>query len=272
MKKVLLTAGLIIAALLLGSTVTLAQHHGHRHGPKGSPFKAIEELEEELKLTPEQKASIEALQQKIKDAHKEQRKEEQKAREERHAQRKAMHESLKSEIDAILTPEQAQLLQEHHEIKMADAKAARKSMRKAMDEYHTQNVAPVLLAQRQKLEDKISEEDKATLAKIRAEHKPTREGKKKDAEQRTPRPHKETIKALVQKYNEDIKTLMDEIEPQREQWRKDMKAIAEANMPADHEKGHMRKEHHKGKHGIKSARFLLMDPDKLPENKGNSRN
>jgi Spy/CpxP family protein refolding chaperone len=259
MKKVMLNASLLLLALFLSAGAVWAQSHGHHRGGNGNPFKAIEELEEELQLTPEQEKAIEELKQETRSAYKEARKAE-------HTRKQSMHQSLKSELDAILTAEQTALLEAHHEAKKAEAKAMREEMR----DYHKQNVAPVLLEQRKKLEAKISDEDKAALVKIRAERKASRP--QKDGGQKADsRPHKDELSALVQKYDEEINTLMEEIKPKREQWEKDMKTIAEANAPERTGKKGMRKGKQRSNPGFQKARFLLMDPVKGPEIEDNDR-
>lgn len=260
----MLNAGLLLAALFLTTSIAMAQPQGRHHGPKGTPFKAIEALEEELSLTPAQKEAIEALREKTKSAHKEMRREGRAAREGHVERRSALHESLKNELDAILTPEQTQLLVAHRKAKVAEHRAAHEKMRKAMEAYHDENVKPILLQQRQKLEAKISKEDKAIIAKIRAERQELHQNKSKGrdrarslGEEAKPRPNREEVAALVEKYSADIESLMKEIEPQREQWKKDMKAIAEANRPEGN--GRIGKARRLPKHNFQKAHFLLMD-------------
>lgn len=267
MKKVFLNTGLSLAVLFLSVVTSLAQPQGHHPGIKGNPFSAIEELESELQLTPEQKEAIESLQQKVRTAHQDRRKESRKVRKAQAEQRKAMHESVKAELDDILTAEQTALLEAHHEAKKAEAKAMRDKMRA----YQEENIAPVLLEQRKKLEVKISEADKATLAKIRTERQQMRKEKRKGQKVK-PRPNKEELSALIEKYSEDIDALMEEIAAQQEQWRKDMKAIASED---DQSKGkrqkRMKNRRQQPKPGFQKARFLLMDPIKGPEIDNNNR-
>lgn len=259
MKKVMLNASLLLLALFLSAGAAWAQPHGHHRGGNGNPFKAIEELKEELQLTPEQEKAIEELKKETRSAQKE-------ARNAERARKQSKHQALKSELDAILTAEQTALLEAHHEAKKAEAKA----MRGAMREYQKQNVAPVLLEQRKKLETKISDEDKATLARIRSERKTPR-GQKGDGQKAGDRPHKDELSALVQKYDGEISKLMEEIEPKREQWEKDMKAIAEENGPEHKGKKGMKNGAHRSHPGFQKARFLLMDPAKGPEFDDNER-
>ena len=267
MKKVFLNAGLSLAVLFL-STVTLwAQPHGHHPGIKGNPFSAIEELENELQLTPEQKEAIESLQQEVRTAHQGRRKESRKVRKAQAEQRKAMHESVKAKLDDILTAEQTALLEAQHEAKKAEAKAMRDKMRA----YKEENIAPVLLEQRKKLEVKISEADKATLAKIRTEGQQMRK-EKRQGQKAKPRPNKEELSALIEKYSEDIDALMEEIAAQQEQWKKDMKAIAgEGGQSKGKRQKRMKKGHQQRKPGFQKARFLLMDPVKGSEIDNNNR-
>lgn len=259
MKKVMLNASLILLALFLSASAAWAQPHSHHHGSNGNPFRAIEELKEELQLTPEQEKAVEELQKETRNAQKE-------ARNAERTRKQSMHQSLKSELDAILTPAQTQILEAHHEAKKVEAKAMRDEMRS----YHEENVAPVLLEQRKKLDAKISDEDKAKLANIRAERKASR-GQKSRGQKSGARPHKDDLSALVQKYDDEIDMLMEEIEPKQEQWKKDMKAIAEANHQKRKGKKGMKKGVHRPNPGFQKARFLLMDPAKGPEFEGNDR-
>lgn len=273
MKKVILSIKLLLATLFLTAGIATAQPHGHHHGPEGGPFKAMEELDEELRLTPEQKEEIEALKQKTLAARKEMRKTERAARTAKAEKRMAMHESLKSDLNAILTPEQTKLLEAHHEAKRVASRAVHQKVRGAMKAYHKENVEPVLRKQRQKLEAKISDEDKAVLAGIRADRKEKTgkggrgKGMGKNADSASKR---EAVSALIEKYNADIEVLMKEIEPQRKQWKKDMKAIAEANRPE--RKGKKGKGKHRQMRGFHKARFLLMDASMAPEIENNIRN
>ncbi len=255
----MLNASLLLLALFLSVGTVWAQPQSYHRGGNGTSFRAIEELKEELQLTPEQEKAIEELKKETRNAQKE-------ARNAERARKRSMHQSLKSELDAILTPAQTQILEAHHEAQRAKAKAMRDEMRG----YHEQNVAPVLLEQRKKLELKISDEDKATLTKIRAERKASRP-QKNGGQKGDSRPHKDELSALVQKYDEEINILMEEIKPKREQWEKDMKAIAEANQPEGRGRQQMKKGRQRSKPGFKKAGFLLMDPDKGLEFEENSR-
>ncbi|WP_282777380.1 Spy/CpxP family protein refolding chaperone [Phaeodactylibacter xiamenensis] len=259
MKKVFLNAGFLLAALFLTAGAVWAQPQSHHRGGNGSPFKAIEELKEELQLTPEQEKAIEELKKETRNAQKE-------ARNAERTRKQSMHQALKSELDAILTPAQTQILEAHHEAKKAEAKAMRDEMR----EYHEQNVAPVLLEQRKKLELKISDEDKATLARIRTERQGSRPHKA-DGHKAASRPNGDELSALVQKYDEEISMLMEEIKPKREQWEKDMKTMSEANRPERKGKQGMKKGAHRPKPDFQKVRFLLMDPAKGPEFDNNNR-
>ena len=76
------------------------------------------------------------------------------------------------------------------------------------------------------------------------------------------------MKNLVEKYEEQISALYEEVKPQQEQWEADQKEIFKKYMPEGHEK---QAKAHKGKHKrgkkefarkLKKAHFLLLDPNK----------
>lgn len=85
----------------------------------------------------------------------------------------------------------------------------------------------------------------------------------------SPVPNRKALSALVEKYNAEIEKLMKEIEPQRQQWEKDKKAMLNAHRG----EGKNRDEKpHRGKPGMKKARFLLLDVSMVPKIQDNIRN
>ncbi len=276
MKKVLLNLTAILALLLLFSSAVSAQRGQRQASPKAGPFQAIEELSEELKLTPEQEQAIAELKAAYRAEFKGQRQQAKADRGARRAEIKALHEALLDDLGAVLTPEQTQVLEAHREAKREEMREARKRLREDMKAYHEKEVEPVLLQQRIKLEDKISDADKAKIAELRAE---IRQQKKAYRGQR-PRhleggakadhPNREAVQALVEKYDAEITALFAEIETEREQWKADQKAILKEHRP-DGGKSRKRRQGPEARPAREKARFLLMDPARIPQIENNIR-
>ncbi|GJM31704.1 MAG: hypothetical protein DHS20C18_07050 [Saprospiraceae bacterium] len=277
MKNLLKSITLI---LLLGLTITaFGQHRGHR-GPHD--MQLIEKFKTDLNLTPAQETQLAELQAKGKAAMKNLKEGEY---EEAADRKEAMHELMKeqkSAVEKILTEEQKAILQKKKEAlrnahKEQFEKIDHKALKEEMHQYREKNMMPTLRAQRAKLESKISAEDKTTIAELRTKFKAIDAKHKELKKERGPhpkghfkgmkeeqKPERETLKTLVDKYKDNIETLMEEIAPQQEQWKKEMKAIAEKYMPKEEGADHRKR---KGKHNkhfdrkIKQSHFLLLDPN-----------
>jgi hypothetical protein len=127
-------------------------------------------------------------------------------------------------------------------------KGEHKEMRKEMKAYKDANILPVLKSQRLKLESKLTQAEKSTIAKIRTEveaskeahkafHKEMRETRKsgvepsesQKAKMKTIREERkqvmETLKPIAQAHKETLKSLKEEIKPKKEGWETDLKAI-----------------------------------------------
>jgi hypothetical protein len=282
----------LLLAVFFSATL-FAQHPGHgKH--RGLD---VERLKSEINLTDEQVNQIESIQAKYKTELEKLRAEE---GEDRMAKREAMKSLMKAqkeEISAVLTEEQkAALKAKKEQMRERFENVDHEAMRAEIKAYHKENVQPVMLAQRQKLEEKITAEDKATIAELRkvsAERRKMHEGRKHHKRgmhgedgvkrERKPRPEMEgkegsfkQLKGLVEKYDADITALMEEIESERETWKAANKAIREKYMPkpeGEVKKGHghhgkkmKHRKHHSGMAG--KAHFLLMDPEgevEIPE-------
>ncbi len=288
--------------LLLGLTVTaFAQQRNHR-GHSG--MNMIEKFKADLNLTPEQETQITALQAKQKAAMQKLKDTDFEAPSER---REAMHQLMeehKTAMQEILTDEQEAILKEkrqevHKAHKERMDKVDHKALREEMHQYREEKMMPTLRAQRTKLDAKISADDQKAIADLRASfeqaHAKRKAMKKEMKKGEGPRnfdkdkmkgfkeEHKaerEQLKALVEKYQNDIEGLMEEIAPQQEQWKAEMKAIAEKYRPEAPKgekfegkdfKGKKGKgKHHKGDHArhfgkqMKYGHFLLMDPNATP--------
>ena len=156
--------------------------------------------------------------------------------------------------------------------------------------YVAQNVLPVVRQQRQKLEPQLSTADKAQLAIYRTQLQELRqrgqtlrqsirpadtvsetrpeltEAQKQQFEQL--RADRKAlllnVAQLAQKYQGDIARLAQEIQPQKEKWATDLKALAAKNAaPEPEEPGRLHKRgHHRGvtDRFFRPNMFLLLDP------------
>lgn len=183
-------------------------------------------------------------------------------------------------------------------------KVDKKALKAEMKAYKEKNILPVLMTQRQKLETQISSNDKKSIDELRSSFKQLKEenkalkGNRKKKEERSEADKKvyEALKArkkekmaeakiLLEKYESQIKTLKEEINPQTEQWKTDLKAIAQKHGLEPHQrdmkggeripetKKHGKRKHGKGKKGqhhskrqafgkeLSPIHFLLMDVD-----------
>lgn len=279
MKQFAMTL-LVFAATL---TVTFAQRGPEgRRGPRPMAPN-LELLQTQLDLSDQQVTDLKTLFDKTKSqlqALREQSFDSDEAR--REAAREILEEQ-KSGMENILTVEQLETLRSQRS-EVRDRKGTRTreprrndELRAAVDAYRTENMEPVLRAQRAKLEEIISESDKELIAELRAQRpeeneRPAR-GQRPTEEQKAERKaNMDQIKVLLETYWPDIKDLMEEIKPQAEQWKSDMKAIHEQYKPADatdedgpRRRGHKpegdRAEKMEEAFGfMRAAHFLLMDP------------
>ena len=286
-----------------------AQHHPHYPHHEMKVIK-IEEFKSDLNLTADQEADIKKIRAKYDEKREILKKENED--DDRHELHKKMRETIESqskEIKQILTAEQQEILErklkerqrEHHE-RMQANKKERKELHEKMDKYKKENMKPVLLKQRAKLEEKISAEDKTKIAELRPFFKELRENRikrhhelmdsekplAKEEREALRREHEEKMKqyqpqfdalhGLVEKYEKDIDGLMEEMEEERKKWHEDMRQMHEKEM------GEMKKQ--RGKHGhhkkgrpfhapregkqmkerkMRKSHFLLLDPNEEGE-------
>lgn len=159
--------------------------------------------------------------------------------------------------------------------------------------YYQQNVLPVLRQQRQKLEPQLASADKAQLAiyrtqlqelkqrgkALRQSIRPagtapgTRPALTETQKQQLQQLHSESraillnVAQMAQKYNTNISKLAQEVQPQKEKWTTDIKALVEKNQtPEQQEKlGRWAGKRHRrsgpANRFFKPALFLLMDPN-----------
>lgn len=126
-------------------------------------------------------------------------------------------------------------------------------MRKAMQAYAQENVLPVMQAQRQKLDANLNLSEKQAVTEIRAELKTLKEEAKTmrqqmhkadaeptEAQREQMYAHRKAMRLLMNRaweiadnHETDIQTLMAEIKPQAENWKQEMRSIAEQYRPED---------------------------------------
>ncbi|MBX0291968.1 T9SS type A sorting domain-containing protein [Hymenobacter sp. HSC-4F20] len=164
--------------------------------------------------------------------------------------------------------------------------------RQELRAYYQQNVLPVVRQQRQKLEAQLSTSDKAQLTLYRAQLKETRQKGKALRQSFRPagtpagtRPELtetqkqqlqqlraenkailQNVGQLAQKYEGAIAKLAQEVQPQREKWAADTKAIlsrtGSAGQPAAAGSGPGRHQRHAGlRRHFQPVAFLLLDPN-----------
>ncbi len=281
---------IFIAIAMLISTSIMAQRP-----QRGPARQGIDQLKSELNLTDAQQQQIQKINEEYQAKFKTLRDAEGEATDKRTQMqelRKAQHEA----IQGVLTDEQKATLKSlreeaREEMKDRRANFDKDGLRSELEAHRTNTVLPVLQAQRAKLETQLSTEDKATIAKLRADFQ-TVERRMKKGE----RPEKgrrfqgfteeekakhEQLKALVEKYDESITSLMEEIKPQAEKWREETKEIHEKYRPESADRPaqkmnkskarHSKKEGQRGDRAdrgprnefrsiISKGRFLLMDP------------
>ncbi len=275
MKK-LLNIGLVILVLLITQNTWAQRNIDSR----------LDELKTELNLSEEQSTQLEKIFEDQKGKMQELRDQEYDSREDRMNAMKAHRELMHEEIEAILNDEQKAKFKEiqaerrkerpkgrkggrfgdHHRLQDGQGKA----MHDEIKAYKDENIRPVMLVQREKLESKIAAEDKQSIAEIRVEvEKMKAEGKrrfkeriegKKDGnreegewgrgdcpeggkkgfrgrhgalDEKGNAEHREQIKSLIEKYADDIQPLFEEVVDQEEKWKKDIKAIAEKYLGDD---------------------------------------
>jgi len=258
---------------------TFAQHKGYR-GERGHG--SMKHLIETLNLSDTQKAQakelretyrtkMEALDEKDSD---------------RYTKREQMHQ-LREEQEAafrkILTAEQVAALDAKKAEKKAKREAYRNKMKSVdksamkdeMKAYKDENIKPVLLEQRKKLEPQISATDQAEIAELRIAMKAAKaeikavkgkykgkrgEGKRGGDEGRKAihsikdkyAEKHEAAKALADKYDTQITTLLGEVKDEKGQWEGDMKGIKDKYFGDIKEE--LGRDRHKGKNGEKAGR------------------
>lgn len=158
--------------------------------------------------------------------------------------------------------------------------------------YYQQNVLPVLRQQRQKLEGQLATSDKAQLAiyrtqlqELKQRGKALRQSIRPEGPAPAPRPeltatqkqqmqqlHAESraimlhVAQMAQKYDANINKLAQEVQPQKEQWAADIRALVVKNSTPEQQEKRARWAGKRWRHNaaakyFKPAVFLLMNPN-----------
>jgi periplasmic protein CpxP/Spy len=248
MKTQLRFLTVYLTAFLVFLSFALTAQPRQQQQPRSQLFNAIERMASELELTADQQSQLAKLKTSFES---DRAKLQNEKAAEPGADRTAFHnlmQAYKASIDEVLTEEQRaklqQLKQENRgKYQQRGQKVDKQGVRSEMRSYRDENITPVLMNQRAKLETKLSAEDKATLAELRPKMKAAREqlrpqkGQAQTEEARKLREahqaDRDAVKGLMQKYEADIDALMAEVLPQQEQWRQDMREISKKYRPED---------------------------------------
>lgn len=219
-------------------------------GPPPPPPPTLENLKEELQLTPDQVNQVKAIMDKYKNQLQQARNSTDPSV--RRAGVAGVMDAQREEIRGVLTQAQNDKLDAMRsergprridgEMKK-EIEGDENPLRQEIRSYAAQNIIPVLRQQRQKLDAKISSEDQATLSSLRGDMK-EKTGEMRSARQNGDRKSddykgikaerqqlKGNIDQLAAKYSADINQVLTEINPQISKWKQDIQAIT-AKYPA----------------------------------------
>ena len=269
----------LVGLLLLGLQTADAQDRRPR--PDGD-----RDVMRALNLTPEQQQQITQLREDHHAAMRQTRTATFETEDARRDAARTLRKQHRADINAVLTPEQRTKMRELHrgrrelrrnELEQRRNDPARKARRDAADAYRAQHIEPVLKQQRAKL--RVDPADVPELNRLRtawAQRKTEQRARRRsDARGRgeRPAPHNreatranfEAMRTLVKKYEPQIKVLMEEIEPQRAQWKQDLQQIMgeDARSERPHRGGAepTPEQREKRMRGMGAAKFLLLDPN-----------
>lgn len=240
---------LTVVAVMMVAQWNLQAQRPHPGPPHRGP--GLEKFAEELGITEEQKAEMKIVHESQREEARALMEKDFETPEARREAMKALRESHQESLDAILTDAQREKLaslKEEAKVKRETNRKERmenfKALREEMGDYRKTEIMPVMREQRTKLEAAISAEDKATIAELRTKMNAHREARADfEPGERRKRPElseeqkaqikasREQIKALVDKYDSEITSLLEEIEDDREGWKEDMQEIGEKYAP-----------------------------------------
>lgn len=304
MKQLKSNTFVLLFALLCSPLFAQTPHHYF-----DTPEDRLTKMIEELKLTPEQAEQVKSIQEKYAPQWKKLRENSREIRQQNFEERKVIRKAQKSELQQILTEEQITVLKKkrralskHQRLqqqrqrfhKRDDDKLSHKTIREEIRTYILQNIIPVLQSQRTKLNNDLAANDKATIEgfqnKIKSTRPQWREARKNFRESliKGTKPTEELaqlqelkeahnadrtqIKALAEKYSVHIEALKKEIEGDIEQWKTDIKTIANKHLEGK-EQTPERFQHRSRSffhpvpplfphRMLSKVGFLLLDPDK----------
>ncbi|MTB53670.1 Spy/CpxP family protein refolding chaperone [Lewinella sp. W8] len=242
MQRLLMT----LLAVLVLSTAAMAQR-----GKGGMDLR-------QLDLTEEQKTEIKAIREAAKAKAQALRPAEGEAPD-REALR-AIKEETQTAMMKVLTAEQrAQLETQRAARKEAWEQVDKKAMRAELKEHREEEVMPVLRAARAQLDAFIDAEDKVTIDRLRevfadragkkamhprGGHRAPAQGEKAEARREKMEAwraeHEEdiaTLKALTEKYREDISRIRERLAPQMKTWGEEKRAIVNEYLPEELQRG-----------------------------------
>ena len=271
--KSIIRATTILLCLVLATATLLAQ--GPRHRGPAPLGQLIDRHAEELGLSDDQLTQLTELDAATRARLETLRADEALPPEDRQAATREILRETQATLATILTAEQQQQLRElrpERRDRQRPDPAQREAMREGKEALHTavkayraENIEPVLRAQRQKLETRISADDRATLDRLRtqlaaakAEREAARDAVRQaraagdrppDATDREKRKaafaegreqkqaNRQAMQAeldpLLARYDAAITTLLAEITDQRASWQTDLRAIHEQDAPAE---------------------------------------
>lgn len=275
------------ALLFLATSLGAQGRHGKPHHPH--PFFGLDRLESELQLTEAQKARLDELKATFETERAALEKQDFETPEARRDAFRKQRTEHKAAVEKILTEEQKARLQQMRQERPAGprhpiGKEEKAALRSELKTYRTDNILPVLRAQRARLEEKLSPEDKAQIAALRTAFTAMRqekralkqdENKSREDFRKLRESHQEdlgALKALADKYEADIEGLMADIQPQQEKWSQDIRGIIQKHRPEPGpENKEQGREWGRGPKGPRQAlpgrpdmhrgRFLLLDPE-----------
>jgi hypothetical protein len=279
---------LALAVFSLLSFPVLAQGPGERGPRRANP----EQLREALDLSEEQMEVLKPIFEETRNQMEALREQAFEDRNDRRSAAQKIMEGQKEKMANVLTEAQLRKLEEMRPKRGTEAgpgkrggrpgagaqRGQNEELHKALQDYRSTNIDPVLRKQRMQLEADLSAEDKATITALRAKRDAHRtmmkQAKEKgerpvaptDAQKEEQKANRAAVKALVEKYDARIEALLGEVEPQADQWKNDIKSIHEKYRPEDAPKGRQggrnKAEQSRGSNEqeMRKANFLLMNP------------
>lgn len=295
-KLIKISALSFLMALLIPG-LSIAQEKGQDHKGK---------FMESLELTEEQKVAIKAIKADAREKRDALRDADEVTPEDRKALRNetetAIMEVLNPEQQKVFMEKKERRKGKRDRGEMTpEQKEKRKAAKEELKAYRKDNIAPVLAEKRLSFDAKLSSADKATIENLRAtvaKERAARKAKKAECAQketcskgeamegkaRRKKGHhgfgtrggrifenNETLKAeatrLVEKYDEELTAIADDLSDQKLQWKADQKAILtkykpeHANPKKRKERGTINEERRAQHELYKKIGFLLIDPN-----------